>query len=113
MTQPSNNETTPARHDADLHAKLNAETGRMSWDELQRHFARGAVVRVTPALDLIEVAERMVSDDKKVFQRWLNSGEVARATEDDAQGWDEREAEFWAVVAAPWVLVQEITDGVH
>ena len=30
--------------DALLRAKLNAETGRLGWKELERHFARGAVI---------------------------------------------------------------------
>lgn len=113
MTQPSDKTTPISSDDARLHEQLNAETGRLSWRELQRHFARGAVVRVTPTLDLVEVAERMVRDDKKSFERWLATGAVARATEDDAQGWHERDAEFWAVVTAPWVLVQEISGRTH
>lgn len=91
-----------------LRARLNSETGRLCWNELERHFARGVVIRVAGEEDLIEVAFRMVRDDKPALEKWLTSGRVARASADEAVGWSEREAEFWAVVAAPWVLVQEI-----
>ncbi len=94
-----------------LRARLNAETGRLAWRELQRHFARGAVLRVAAGLDLVEVAVRFVADDRAAVAGWLASGTVRPAGTDDAQGWHDRQASFWAVVAAPWVLVQEIEAG--
>ncbi len=39
-----------------LKAKLNQETAKASWKELQPFFARGQTVYVAPELDLIEVA---------------------------------------------------------
>jgi hypothetical protein len=92
----------------ELLAKLNLETGRLTWREVERHFARGVVVKVGAQLDLVEVAMHMASDDKAVMTRWLESGHVARAATDDAIGWNDRQSTFWAVVVAPWVLVQEI-----
>lgn len=93
----------------DLRAKLNAETGRMTWNELARFFARGVVIRVSSELDLVEVAARIAGDDKAALQVWTSTGQVARAGTDEAQAWNDRQAVFWAVVTAPWVLVQEIT----
>jgi hypothetical protein len=92
-----------------LRAKLNAETGRLAWRELERHFARGVVVRVAGELDLVEVALAMARDDGKAVQAWLADGRIARATAEDAQAWHAAQSEFWAVVAAPWVLVQEVS----
>jgi len=91
-----------------LMSHLNLETGRLSWAEAERHFARGVVVKVAPALDLVEVAAAMAEDDKSKFTEWLETGQVARADSDDALRWHQGHAEFWAVVVAPWVLVQEI-----
>lgn len=92
----------------ELRARLNAETGKIEWEEVERHFARGSVVRVDTALDLVEVAACMARDDAEAIRGWMTEGTVARATEADARGWSERRPLFWAVVAAPWVLVQEI-----
>ena len=42
-----------------LHDKLNLETARIHWQELQPHFARGAAVYVDSHLDLIGIAKLM------------------------------------------------------
>ena len=90
-----------------LRAKLNAETGRLAWKELERHFARGVVILVAEGLDLVEVAFRISRDDKSTVESWMAQGQVRRATTDDALAWHEHQRQFWAVVAAPWVLIQE------
>ncbi len=90
-----------------LRHKLNSETGRIAWKELERHFARGAVVKVARGLDLVDVALKMAGDDQAAVGKWLAEGQVARASTEDARDWNARQPTFWAVVAAPWVLVQE------
>ena len=92
----------------ELRYKLNSETGKLAWKELERFFARGVVIKVTRGLDLVDVALRMARDDKPAIERWLAEGQLARATTEDAQDWNTRQPTFWAVVAAPWVLVQEV-----
>jgi hypothetical protein len=92
----------------ELFAHLNLETGRLSWPEAERHFARGVVLKIAPELDLVEVAAAMAADDKTRFAHWLETGQVARASTEDALRWHSTQAEFWAVVVAPWVLAQEI-----
>ncbi len=42
-----------------LYAKLLGETAVISWAELQPFFARGALLQVDAALDLVEVAEAL------------------------------------------------------
>jgi len=91
-----------------LRAKLNAETGKLAWNELERHFARGVLVKVAGDLDLVEVALAMSRDDKTQVEAWLSQGKVARAATEDALVWHARQSRFWAVVAAPWVLIQEV-----
>lgn len=92
---------------AELQQKMNLETGRLSWPELQRHFARGVVILVANDLDLVDVARSFVQDNKPAVEQWLNSGSIATASAADALRWHDTQAEFWAVVVAPWVLVQE------
>ena len=86
---------------------LNAQTGRVSWEELARHFARGAVVCVDPAEDLVQVAEQLVEDSPEAFESIQVSHKIKRADDCDAIRWQQNRQEFWAVVVAPWVLVQE------
>jgi len=33
---------------------------------------------------------------------------VSRASTEDAIVWNAQQSQFWAVVAAPWVLIQEV-----
>lgn len=95
------------RDEADVRDLLNAQTGRLSWPELQRHFARGVVIAVAGDLDLVEAAARIVEDDRALVGRWMDEGRLARAGDADARRWERDQTEFWAVVTAPWVLVQE------
>ncbi|KAF0285198.1 hypothetical protein BA899_05055 [Spiribacter sp. SSL99] len=94
-----------------LETQLNTETEPIRWAELERHFARGVVVRVDPALDLVVVAAAFVRDDEPTVMSWMTAGQVARASTDEAQDWHQRDPDLWAVVAAPWVLVQEPAVG--
>ncbi len=91
-----------------LSARLNTETARISWQELERHFARGALITVSPELDLVQVGAHMIHDDKHIIDAWLESGELGKTSDDDARRWSAGESEYklWAVVVAPWVLVQ-------
>jgi hypothetical protein len=90
-----------------LTARLNTETACISWQELERHFARGALMTVSPDLDLVQLGAHMIHDDKAIIDTWLETGELRKTTDDDARGWSEGEPVLWAVVVAPWVLVQE------
>lgn len=91
-----------------LRTKLNAETGRLAWRELERHFARGVVIKVAGDLDLVDVALSVARDDTAAVSAWMNQGRLVKADLADAQTWHREQSEFWAVVAAPWVLIQEV-----
>lgn len=91
----------------ELKAKLNLETSRIHWHELQTYFARGQVVRVATELDLLAVAAELAADNKARFEQWLQDGQVGEVSPETAQAWYDRNAELWAVVVAPWVLVQD------
>ena len=91
----------------ELRQKINLETGSIEWSELVRHFAKGLVVVIGTDLDLIEVAERFAADDQTQVATWIEQEKISRAMDDDARRWHENNTEFWSVVVAPWVLVQE------
>lgn len=86
---------------------LHAQTARVAWQELEKHFARGVVIRVAGELDLVEVATCLANDDKPAVESWLASGQVKQLDAATARDWAERDSELWAVVVAPWVVVQE------
>lgn len=96
------------KESSSLREQLEKEAGSITWSELVRHFARGVVIRVEVGVDLIEVAACFAADDTETLQTWLTEKSVARASDDDARYWTEAEPDFRCVVAAPWVLVQEL-----
>ena len=87
--------------------ELNRETARIHWPELETHFARGVVIQVDADLDLVEVATCIANDDKGVVEAWINAGKVAHLDMSTAKDWGGRDPDLWAVVVAPWVVVQE------
>lgn len=86
---------------------IHAQTARVAWQELEKHFARGVVIKAGGDLDLVEVATCFANDDKAAVERWISTGQLAHLDRVTAKDWSGREPELWAVVVAPWVLVQE------
>lgn len=93
-----------------LRARLNTETAKIGWAEIQRFFAKGQVFIVAPELDLIETAARMIQDDKGRVEGWLQGRQIVQATIEDARRWNDMDPDLWALVVAPWILVQEVAD---
>jgi hypothetical protein len=107
---------TKPENDTDLRLKVNRETARLPWTELLKHFASGNVVWVANTLDLVDVAVRISHDDKANISQWMASGLLAKVSDAQAQQWLETNAELWAVVVSPFVLVQQDKvkkDAVH
>ena len=90
-----------------LKKKLNLETARIDWKELQTFFAHGSVIFVDPSLDLLVVAEQLVADNSDLFNEWMSQELVNKVTDEQARDWFERNVTLWSVVIKPWVLVQE------
>jgi len=99
--------------DTELHDKINRETARVRWSELERHFAHGAVVYVSTELDLVEAALRIAHDDKETITRWMAEGKLAKVSDLQARSWQESDAELWASVVNPFVLVQPEKKKLH
>ncbi len=91
-----------------LKSKLNLETATAPWRELQTFFAQGLVLNIHKDLDLLTVGEQFAADNKVLFEQWLDSGEVAQVTDEQAMAWFEADATVWALVIKPWILVQAV-----
>lgn len=90
-----------------LKAKITGETARIHWHELQKFYAAGAVIEVAAGLDLVDVAYAFATDDKSLVGGWLQDGQLQRVEDARASQWHQHNAELWAVVVSPWVLVQD------
>ncbi|MGI1677948.1 MAG: DUF2288 domain-containing protein [Cellvibrionaceae bacterium] len=103
MSQDDNN-----IQDEELFQKINRETAKISWEELQPHYESGALVYVEPSIDLVKVAIEFSKDNKDQVEKWLTSGSIFRTTEEQAESWNSNNQDFWASVIAPWILIQPV-----
>ena len=87
--------------------KVNLETSKIAWKELQRFFASGSAVFVASSLDLVDVAYQFSIDNKIQVAQWLKNNQIALVSDQQAINWLKADAEVWAVVVKPWILVQE------
>ncbi|MBC8210599.1 MAG: DUF2288 domain-containing protein [Gammaproteobacteria bacterium] len=89
-----------------IRGKLNSETARIPWKELQRHFASGYTLFVSLELDLIDVAYQFEQDNAQQIELWLNAELIHQVRNDQAREWYNNDATLWACVVSPWVLLQ-------
>jgi hypothetical protein len=90
-----------------LIARLNSETAKISWLELQKHYASGNVLKVVSGADLIEVAIALHRDSAAEVQAWLADGSLGQVSDQQALDWHDNNKILWALVIPPFVLVQE------
>lgn len=91
-----------------LTEKLNLETAKLPWQDLQTFFASGAVIWVDNSLDLLRVGEQIAADNSTLVQQWMKDGVVAQVSDQQAQEWHSGDHSLWTMVIKPWVLVQTI-----
>jgi len=92
-------------------AKLNLETAQMAWRDMQRYFASGAALFVSPDLDLVETAYQVSKDNTALIGQWMADGRFGKVTDEQAKTWWDADALLWTVVVSPWVLVQPVVEG--
>lgn len=91
-----------------LRANINNETAQINWNELQRFFAGGWLIYVSSETNLLDVAVAFSIDNKEEVSKWLNSGNIAKVSDEQAQQWHDKNTAFWSTVVKPWVLIQPI-----
>ena len=91
-----------------VRAKVNQETSKIAWKELQRFFAAGMALAVAEDLDLVEVAFQVSEDNAAQIREWMAAGKFGKVSDEQAGIWFGRDELVWAVVVSPWVLVQPV-----
>ena len=87
---------------------LSMETAKIEWAELQRFFAAGNVYQLRAGLDLPALAEKFKRDDAEYIKQLLSKRDLKSVSDDQARLWINQKAIVWAVVIAPFVLVQNL-----
>ena len=90
-----------------LRQEYHSQTAKINWHDLQTYYAHGNVIAVGSELNLVEVAVQLGLDNTDQFQQWIAGGEIAAVHDEQALTWYEANQELWAVVAPPWILVQQ------
>ena len=93
----------------ELIARLNSETAKIDWHELQKHYALGNVLAVAEGGDLIQVAIALHQDNSAQIQQWLDEKVVLEVSDQQALAWYESNTTVWALVIQPFILVQAVS----
>ena len=95
--------------EAGLTAKqhFEKELAEISFQELQKFFAKGMLIKVANHLDLIEVALQIHADNAAQVKHWMDNQDIERAHDEHAKVWVTNRSLLMAVTVAPWVLVQD------
>ena len=91
----------------DIASHLHMETAKIPWLELQRFFASGKVLLLDANQDMIEVGTSLIENDVKRLEGLINNNLLVHPSDDQAKKWVSEDAQLWALVLNPWVLVQE------
>lgn len=89
-----------------IRAKLNSETAKLGWKELQRFFAGGKLLYVNSDLDLIDVALAIQQNDQVKVRQWMEQTQLTGVSDLQAKDWFVNDSLLWTVVVKPWILVQ-------
>ena len=94
----------------ELRQHLQNEVHRVDWRPLAPHAKRGGLVLVDAALDLVEVAVAVATDESALVAQWMEALQLRRPSPDQIESWqDDTEERFSVVIVQPYVLAQRDT----
>jgi len=85
----------------DLKKQLNEDLDVATWDMLEQHLKRGALVEVHESLDLIEVGVAVAQDRAELIKDWMDKGLVKNVGKEMG-----KDLQFKFLILTPYVLVQ-------
>ena len=107
MSEKSSDFKSPADLKQQVISDLHLETAKIPWRELQRFFAGGKLLLLDSHQDMLDVAASLVANDVERIQSLIKQELLVHPNDEQAKSWVAEDAELWAVVLKPWVLVQE------
>ncbi len=91
-----------------LKEKLEKDVANISWQDLQPHAKRDAIIVVKDELDLSEVAVAIAQDNTPSVQRWIGEQFISKPTSEELTHWNQTpHKEFTALIVQPFVIVKE------
>lgn len=89
-----------------LKDKLTSELIDCSWDMLEPHFKRGALIFVDSELDIIEVGMAIAQDSTEQVKKWLSSGKIKNVDDTVAKKIKADFEKFSFLILQPYVIFQ-------
>lgn len=90
-----------------MREQLAAALGNVFFSDLRAHLARGAVVVLDPTLDILDVGEAVVADDKTKVASWIENGLLRKPSLLELETWSAIKDDRWqSLIVAPFVLVR-------
>jgi hypothetical protein len=91
-----------------LKEKLEQDVADISWQELQVHARRDAIIVIKDELELSAVAVAIAEDDTTSVQGWIGEEVIAKPTAEQLTDWNQNpEKQFVALIVQPFVVVKE------
>jgi hypothetical protein len=95
------------QRESQLREKLSSEMTVSTWKGLIPDLLSRALFIVSPGLDLVEVGVQVALDNTAMVKEWIDSGELARPTEDQIRAWQDTGSLFRFIIVSPFVFFQE------
>ncbi|MET1253837.1 DUF2288 family protein [Aliikangiella maris] len=89
-----------------LKTKLNLETAKLKWKELELFFAKGNLLVVSTRRDLIEVAAQIAENKKDEIETLILNKDIEFAGPQWVKTNCQNNPDLWTVVVAPYVVCQ-------
>lgn len=92
----------------ELIKKLSEEIETCSWNDLEDHYQRGAILLIDTSLDLVEVGVAMAKDQADVIEKWLERDMIQKISSDQRDIWQKNPKEKISrfLIIQPYVLIQ-------
>jgi len=95
----------------DLRKNLNEDLDIATWDMLELHLTRGALVEVHNSLDLVEVGLAVAEDKEELVKDWMAKGLIKNMGEVDQEWKENKDLKFKFLILSPYVLVQVLREN--
>lgn len=91
-----------------LRDKLKSELHEAPWADLRPHMEKDVLITVSQDLDLLEIGEKVASDDKTAVGELIDRRLIAKPTPSELSLWEKQlQQRFLFLIVYPFVLIQK------
>ncbi|RLA64281.1 MAG: DUF2288 domain-containing protein [Epsilonproteobacteria bacterium] len=91
---------------SDLRKQLNEDLDVATWDMLETHLKRGALVEVHESLELVDVGMAVAEDKADLIKDWMKKKLIKNISEEVG-----KDLKFKFLILSPYVLIQVLKEN--